>query len=445
MRLGRRSLRRLQRVEVEGAIDRGAILTRQLATALLVIAPARQKLGRKAARQQTLIGGGAEDHAGPGTGRAGDVLPKMAKSCVVHPILRVEQHVSVETGRRAAFEKGSHRHVLRLDSPGSGADEIEAILLEIGRRSALVTIAVATTEGLAREIIGGELEIAGEAAQALVQHLHRAALRVSDKSAILRRRYAEAIERRRLIDEPSQRFRLEERRNLVLEELALLLERARLEKPARILAVGAREQMAGANEGAEQAKAIEIVGEALDPTPPQRRTPLPIGARFAIEVRANPAMVSANVFYPIRFAEEAVKGLEVGKMPRRAELQAVQGDMRAVEIDRDDAGRIGDQITHHIAAARCDRDDMIFGLDRQGLHVDDRVLPDLGINEAPKCESEKALQRPCARKGSISVHRGAEAGGRRALHGSEIHAHRRSILKARESWASSPQERGDRT
>src|SRR5271165_3919535 len=149
MRLGRRSLRRLQRVEVEGAIDRGAIPTRQLATALLVIAPARQKLGRKATRQQTLIGGGAEDHAGPWTGRAGDVLPKIAKSCVVHPILRVEQHVSVKTGRRAAFEKGSHRHVLRLDSPGSGADEIEAILLEIGRRSALVTIAVATTEGLA--------------------------------------------------------------------------------------------------------------------------------------------------------------------------------------------------------------------------------------------------------------------------------------------------------
>ncbi len=191
-------------------------------------------------------------------------------------------------------------------------------LLEIGRRGAIVAGAVATPEGLAREIIRRKLEIAGETPQALVQHLRRAALRISDERLILGRRNAEAIERRRLIDEPAQRLRLEERRNLVVEECALLLERARLEEPARILAMRPRKQMPGADEGAEQPVAIEISGEAVDPTPAEGRPPLPIGARFAVEIGADPAIVGLDVFRPVGLAEEAMKGREIGKTPRRA-------------------------------------------------------------------------------------------------------------------------------
>ncbi|BDV38760.1 hypothetical protein DSM21852_20130 [Methylocystis bryophila] len=73
---------------------------------------------------------------------------------------------------------------------------------------------------------------------------------------------------------------------------------------------------------------------------------------------------------------------------------------------------------------------MIFGPDREGLHVDDGVLPDLGIDEPSKGQGEKALQGAGARESSISVDRGAKASGRGALHIAEIHAHPRFIPKA---------------
>ena len=68
--------------------------------------------------------------------------------------------------------------------------------------------------------------------------------------------------------------------------------------------------------------------------------------------------------------------------------------MRAVEVDGGDAGRIGGQVGKHVAAAGGDRDHLMARADVERLHVDDRILPDLGIDQALEGEREQALEQP---------------------------------------------------
>jgi hypothetical protein len=65
-----------------------------------------------------------------------------------------------------------------------------------------------------------------------------------------------------------------------------------------------------------------------------------------------------------------------------------QRHVRSIEIDRRNAGGVGDEVTQRVAAARRDRDDMVVGAKVERLHVYDRIFPNLWINEAPKGESE---------------------------------------------------------
>ena len=66
--------------------------------------------------------------------------------------------------------------------------------------------------------------------------------------------------------------------------------------------------------------------------------------------------------------------------------------MRPVEVDGGDAGRIGREIGEHVAAARGDRDHLMSRADVERLHVDDRILPDLRIDQALEREREQALE-----------------------------------------------------
>jgi hypothetical protein len=67
--------------------------------------------------------------------------------------------------------------------------------------------------------------------------------------------------------------------------------------------------------------------------------------------------------------------------------------MRRVQIDRRDRGRVCGQIAEDVAAPARDCDDVTVGRDRQRLHVDDGVLPNLGIDQPAKGKGESALQQ----------------------------------------------------
>ena len=90
--------------------------------------------------------------------------------------------------------------------------------------------------------------------------------------------------------------------------------------------------------------------------------------------------------------------------------------MGAVEIDRGDAGRIGREVGEDVAAARGDGDHLMPRPDVERGHVDDRVLPDLRIDEALERQREQALEDAGARERLRAMDRSFEPRAGRATH-----------------------------
>src|SRR5262249_47544334 len=153
---------------------------------------------------------------------------------------------------------------------------------------------------------------------------------------------------------PSDERLFEDRREALLIERALLLERPGLENDRRVEAMQPHERMAGAEDMPEEAVAVEIAGEQGDAPPAERRSLVPIGARRGVELAAQPLVISLDVGARVSAAEEAKEGLVVGQVLKRADLEPAERDMRAIEVGRGDAGRVGGQIRQHVTAARCD-------------------------------------------------------------------------------------------
>lgn len=63
--------------------------------------------------------------------------------------------------------------------------------------------------------------------------------------------------------------------------------------------------------------------------------------------------------------------------------------MRGVQIDRDYFAGVGSEIREDIAPATGNRCNTVAGMNRERLHIDNRIFPNLRVNEAfeGKCES----------------------------------------------------------
>ncbi len=168
--------------------------------------------------------------------------------------------------------------------------------------------------------------------------------------------------------------------------------------------------MARAEEMAEQAVAVEVAGEDADAPAAERPALVPIGARRRVEPGAQALVVDADVGASVGAAEEAEECLVVGQVLQRADLQLAERDMSAVEVDRGDASGIGGQVGEHVAAARSDGDDLVPRTDLERLHVDDRVFPDLRIDELREREGEHALEHAGPRQGPCAMHGSPEVG-----------------------------------
>ena len=62
------------------------------------------------------------------------------------------------------------------------------------------------------------------------------------------------------------------------------------------------------------------------------------------------------------------------------------------------------EIAQDVAAAGCDADEVLAALQLQCLQIDDRVLPDLGIDEPGECKREQALLDASAADRLVPVH-----------------------------------------
>src|SRR5690606_911565 len=117
-------------------------------------------------------------------------------------------------------------------------------------------------ESLPGEIVFLQRETANKAFEPFAQHEPHFA--PAGQCFVLRRRNAEAIERRGLAGQPADEFALEERRKLLVEEAALPLDRRRVEQGAERDAIEPRQQMRDANEMSKQPVAIEAAREKRD-------------------------------------------------------------------------------------------------------------------------------------------------------------------------------------
>ncbi len=119
--------------------------------------------------------------------------------------------------------------------------------------------------------------------------------------------------------------------------MALLFERSRLEESARIDAVESGDEMAGADEIAEKAGVVEIIGEAPDPAlAAQPVAAIPIAGGRRIEMRENVLPEGGDIGPGIGGAEEAVERVIVRQITGGGELQPIEGDMRGIDVDRGD-------------------------------------------------------------------------------------------------------------
>jgi hypothetical protein len=201
-----------------------------------------------------------------------------------------------------------------------------------------------------------------------------------------------------------------------VEQRPLLLHRLRLQHHPRVAAEPAGEEVPGADEAAEQAVAIEIAGEELDPALACEVAPLPIGAADGVEPRRDQPVIGLDIGLGLRLPEEAAEDRMIVDFAQGRELQMPERDMGAVEVDRADLRRIGGEIGQDVAGARGDRDEMVAGLQRQCLHVDDRILPDLRVDQPGEGEREHPLQQAGARERLAAMDGAGQPEVRRALH-----------------------------
>ena len=120
-----------------------------------------------------------------------------------------------------------------------------------------------------------------------------------------------AVEGRGLLQDPADERLVEDRREALLVERALFVERPGLEHDRRVEAMQARKRVAGAEDMPEQAVTIEIAGEKADAAAAERRPLVPVGARGRIELCAQPPVIGGDVGARVGAAEEAEEGLIV--------------------------------------------------------------------------------------------------------------------------------------
>ena len=102
--------------------------------------------------------------------------------------------------------------------------------------------------------------------------------------------------------------------------------------------------MAHRNELACETLSIKPAGELLDSPSPPSIAPNPVSSRILIQIGAYVIVKQLYIGTLIGRSEEVEKGFIVRKKFHRSNLQAIQRNLRCIDIDDDDLSRIGDQV-----------------------------------------------------------------------------------------------------
>ena len=167
----------------------------------------------------------------------------------------------------------------------------------------------------------------------------------------------------------------------------------------------ARQDMRQADKAAEEAVAIDAAREPRNASPTKLVSAIPVFCRWRIQIR--PQVVIKKRYIPVVFgvSEKLSERDVAGQMRRSDQFQPQKSHVCRIEIDGVDALGLCDQIVHDIAAAGSDGHDSARGLDGQRFQIDDRVLPNLGIDHALESHRKQPLLQSGDRQAPMTVHR----------------------------------------
>jgi hypothetical protein len=226
---------------------------------------------------------------------------------------------------------------------------------------------------------------------------------VRGQRAILRRRDAKSVKRAGLSGQKLDHRPCQNGLEMCPVGRALLVRRPRVQQLFQIRSMQARCEMGEPYETSKHAMAVKAARKLRDPPPSQKIPRLPVFACRGIQMRTKPCVIGLHIARVGGAGEEAEQGAMIGDTPDRRELEPVEGHVSRVQVHRRHAPRLGHEVARHIAAAGRDRHHMVRLLDAERVHVDDRVLPYLGIDKPAEHKCKQTLEQSLDREGAVLV------------------------------------------
>lgn len=153
----------LHHVEVEAAVDGGAVLFEEFFALGFVVGEFGFEVWGEGGFDGAGGGAGAEDDAGAGLADAVDLAPEGGDLVGGHPVLGVEHDEAVEGAGGEGGEEAGHAGEVGVDAVDVGFEGGEVLGLEVAGDGEAVLGVVPAAEGLPGEVVGLDGELAGEA------------------------------------------------------------------------------------------------------------------------------------------------------------------------------------------------------------------------------------------------------------------------------------------
>ena len=187
------------------------------------------------------------------------------------------------------------RFVPHIHPARAGANGLEICGLQVGRQGSLAGHVIGASEGLAGEVIVFQRKAAGELAGALAQDFGQAAGMIACQRRILGRRDAQAIQRSRVLEQCPQQPVIENRGEPGFEIVLLFLQRRGFGDRADIDAQQPAQDVTGADEATQEARAVKSLGEGRNAAAPEQVALLPVATRRAVEMRRDMVIILLDV------------------------------------------------------------------------------------------------------------------------------------------------------
>src|SRR5688572_7259411 len=256
----------------------------KVCASFLGIAPVRQDIRRNTPGQQALARSRAKDDPRALGGTMIDLPPKRRQLLIVHPVLGIEQHDALDgPGWRLGqhIGQGCMPDIEPADPRPYGR---KIPFFQVWRYAAAEGRIVLTSKSLMGKIVFLDRKAASKLLDPLPQYAMKPDVLVAGQRGILRRRYAQTVQRSRMPHDPAQKPVIEERRYGLVEYLALLVQRGGIGEFADIHTQQPAQAVTDPDKPSQQSGAIKAARESRNAAAAEHVALLPIAPGLFIQM-----------------------------------------------------------------------------------------------------------------------------------------------------------------